>query len=111
MSELPSIAQLKEIQRLTDDVIESLGGPRVATAREQGDVQGVRSGSWLAALRELSTDMHRPSDRPCPTCRPISVLMGEPFGCYAYHARRGIHSDLVLPKSAANKADKPTCSG
>ena len=60
------------------------------------------SGGLLAALRALSSDMHQRSDRPCPTCRPITLLLGEPFGCYAYQAKRGLLSDIVLPKSAAN---------
>lgn len=71
---------------------------------ESGATPLVGTGSWLAALRALSSDMHQRSDRPCPTCRPISLLMGEPFGCYAYQAKRNLKTDLVLPTSAANNA-------
>ncbi len=43
----------------------------------------------LIALGQLSTDMHQVSMRECPTCRPISSILGQPFGCYAYQAKRG----------------------
>lgn len=36
------------------------------------------------ALRDLNADWHNRSDRPCPTCQPISDLLGEPFGCYLH---------------------------
>jgi hypothetical protein len=41
-----------------------------------------------AALRLLQDDPHQWSDRPCPTCRPISSIIGKPFGCYEYQRRR-----------------------
>ena len=53
----------------------------------------------LAALRALSSDMHQRSDRPCSTCRAVSVAISEPFGCYAYQAARGIKSDLRLSQA------------
>ncbi len=68
-----------------------------------GPVSRVGSADLLSALRALSSDMHQRSDRPCPTCRPITLLLGEPFGCYAYQAKRGLRSDIVLPKSADNE--------
>lgn len=47
----------------------------------------------LVALRQavlaLSIDMHEVSGRPCETCRALSKVLGEPFGCYAYQKSRG----------------------
>jgi len=37
-----------------------------------------------AVLRGLQADPHQWSDRPCPTCQPISAILGRPFGCYEY---------------------------
>lgn len=37
-----------------------------------------------AAMDLLYQDPHKWSDRPCPTCRPITTLLGKPFGCYRY---------------------------
>ena len=37
-----------------------------------------------AILDLLQADPHQWSKRPCPTCRPISALIGKPFGCYRY---------------------------
>lgn len=39
------------------------------------------------ALKVLSFDMHQKSTRPCPTCAPISSLLGAPFGCDAYREK------------------------
>lgn len=39
------------------------------------------------SLRTLSMDMHNTSERPCPTCDPITKLLGEPFGCRGYEAQ------------------------
>lgn len=36
------------------------------------------------ALDLLQADPHSWSTRPCPTCRPISAIIGRPFGCYLY---------------------------
>lgn len=33
-------------------------------------------------LRNLSTDMHQASNRPCKTCRDFTEKLGWPFGCY-----------------------------
>jgi len=38
-------------------------------------------------LMVLSVDMHQRSTRPCPTCKPISSLLGVPFGCDAYREK------------------------
>ncbi len=41
-------------------------------------------------LRLLQDDPHQWSDRPCPTCRPISSMIGADFGCSLYAERRRI---------------------
>lgn len=40
-----------------------------------------------SALKLLEDDNHMWSERPCPTCRTISHLIGRPFGCHAYAIR------------------------
>jgi hypothetical protein len=37
-----------------------------------------------AALNLIQADPHQWSTRPCATCRAITKLIDEPFGCYAY---------------------------
>jgi len=49
-----------------------------------------------AALRLIQDDPHQWSERPCPTCRPISSIVGLPFGCYLY-----------MQQQAAARARKP----
>ena len=82
-------------------IAEMLSG---GVINDQGTMPLVGTGSWLSVLRPLSSDMHQRSDRPCPTCRPISLLMGEPFGYYAYQAKRNLKTDLHLPASTDNIA-------
>jgi hypothetical protein len=41
------------------------------------------------AVLNASVDMHHASDRPCGTCEAVSKALREPWGCYAYHKRRG----------------------
>lgn len=41
-----------------------------------------------ASLRLIEDDPHDWSERPCPTCRPISAMVGRPFGCYSYALRK-----------------------
>ncbi len=38
-------------------------------------------------LRNLSTDMHVASNRPCKTCRQFTEKLGWPFGCYERQAK------------------------
>ena len=38
-------------------------------------------------LRNLSTDMHMASNRPCKTCRQFTEKLGWPFGCYERQAK------------------------
>lgn len=35
----------------------------------------------IDALRLIQKDMHQFSKRPCSTCKTISLLIHEPFGC------------------------------
>jgi hypothetical protein len=45
---------------------------------------------FKAAARVLNTDPHQWSSRPCETCRVVTGVLGEPFGCDAYReANRG----------------------
>ena len=42
----------------------------------------------------LYGDPHQWSNRPCGTCRTITLLVGKPFGCYRYQmpsATKGSH--------------------
>lgn len=39
-----------------------------------------------AVLDLIQGDPHQWSNRPCPTCRPITTMLGRPFGCYRYQA-------------------------
>lgn len=41
-----------------------------------------------AVLDLIQGDPHSWSDRPCPTCQPISTMLGKPFGCYRFQAER-----------------------
>lgn len=41
-----------------------------------------------AVLGMLQEDPHTWSTRPCQTCRAISGIIGEPFGCYLYAEQR-----------------------
>jgi len=40
------------------------------------------------ALRLLQDDNHMWSARPCATCRAISEILAEPFGCVEYARRK-----------------------
>jgi len=47
-----------------------------------------------ATLDLIQEDPHQWSDRPCPTCRAVSSLIGKPFGCYLKIAnRRKAHTE------------------
>ncbi len=37
-----------------------------------------------AVLDLIQGDPHQWSNRPCPTCRPITKMIGRPFGCYRF---------------------------
>jgi len=41
--------------------------------------------TFRPVLRLIYEDPHQWSDRPCATCRTITSLLGEKFGCYIYH--------------------------
>lgn len=42
----------------------------------------------LTAIRACSEDMHLPTTRPCETCRKMTELLEEPYGCYWYRSKR-----------------------
>ena len=50
-----------------------------------------------AALRLITDDNHLWSERPCGTCRTITALLGEQFGCYEY-ARRKAAQRAAAPR-------------
>lgn len=53
-------------------------------ATEQASLEVVQACARVlvrAALALIEGDPHQYSTRPCPTCRTISNLMAEPFGC------------------------------
>lgn len=55
------------------------------------DEQAIQAAARLimkTALDVLYTDPHMWSTRPCPTCEPISALIGTPFGCVRYRVER-----------------------
>ena len=41
-----------------------------------------------AVLGIIQNDSHQWSMRPCQSCRTISSIIGEPFGCYKYQEQR-----------------------
>ena len=41
-----------------------------------------------AVLNLLQYDNHHWGESPCPTCRPITTIIGKPFGCYQYAIER-----------------------
>jgi hypothetical protein len=47
----------------------------------------------VAMFRALSADMHTPSSRGCATCRAVTALIAEPFGCDAFAARKRSSGD------------------
>ena len=40
-------------------------------------------------VKTIGMDGHQWSKRPCQTCRAVSSLIGRPFGCYWYQAKKG----------------------
>jgi len=38
-------------------------------------------------LEMMSNDMHTVSSRPCQTCKFISNVLGQPYGCYKFQKR------------------------
>ena len=41
-----------------------------------------------SVIEIIGIDGHQWSDRPCQTCRAVSGLIGEPFGCYWYQEKK-----------------------
>jgi hypothetical protein len=57
-----------------------------ATLKYETLIQYVGEGDELAitqggAVKELDSDMHNPSKRPCKTCQAMTDAFGFPFGC------------------------------
>ena len=44
-----------------------------------------------AVVETIGIDGHGWSDRPCQTCKAVSGLIGRPFGCYWYQAKKKGH--------------------
>jgi hypothetical protein len=42
------------------------------------------------AFKLLQEDPHQWSSRGCPTCRAVSALIGQDFGCVIYAKRRKV---------------------
>jgi len=74
---------LNEFRVYDSLVFDEIGGHTAMAAFERIEADNER---LRAALRELSTDMHMVSKRPCFTCSKASAALGEPFGCEAYAA-------------------------
>lgn len=43
-----------------------------------------------AVLDLIYKDPHSWSTRPCPTCRTITAIIGQPFGCNRYQAEQAV---------------------
>lgn len=56
----------------------------------------------IESLRMLSKDMHAAGTRPCATCRIISNIIDEPFGCEYYNRRHKQAQESKQCKSAAS---------
>ncbi|KKK93486.1 hypothetical protein LCGC14_2692380 [marine sediment metagenome] len=41
-----------------------------------------------AVVETIGVDGHTWSDRPCQTCLAITGLIGRPYGCYWYQAKK-----------------------
>jgi len=46
------------------------------------------------ALRLLQGDPHAWSTRPCQTCRSVSSIVGQPFGCTLYAEQKRLAKDI-----------------
>lgn len=73
------IEQLEELRRRVE-VLERDSHPPIDVAKLI-----VERAETIARLVEA--DPHQFSTRPCPTCRPVSQLLGRAFGCDAKRAR------------------------
>ena len=76
----PTAARIRRLAELQNNPADTERLMFAAAAIE--DREALRD--WL---RTLSVDMHQASTRPCPTCDPITKLLGEPFGCRSYEAQ------------------------
>jgi len=60
----------------------------VATATLTARVAALEALLPSAVLDLIQGDPHQWSNRPCPTCQPISKMIGRPFGCYRFQAEQ-----------------------
>ena len=51
------------------------------TANHDRRIEALENLIPAAALDLIYKDPHQWSDRPCGTCRTVSALIGQPFGC------------------------------
>ena len=58
-----------------DDQYEKL------TKEQISAIEFVRTMLLNPVLNLIESDPHQWSNRPCPTCRSISVIIGQKFGC------------------------------
>jgi len=54
---------------------------------EEQIVQAAARLIMRAVLNAIQSDPHQWSTRPCATCRLVSGVLGEPFGCDLYRAQ------------------------
>lgn len=53
--------------------------------------QAIRVGVGIvmdSVVETIGIDGHAWSDRPCQTCLAVSGLIGRPYGCYWYQAKK-----------------------
>ncbi len=56
-------------------------GPEAKSLQSAAKAIEVSTSRLMAVIRTLSSSMHAPSAEPCATCRYVSRVTGEPFGC------------------------------
>jgi hypothetical protein len=77
-----ALGALDGVQEAKQRILERLDG------LEATMVDLIRGAVLYEAVKLVSKDMHQVSNRPCPTCQAVTNALGEPFGCYAYQAKR-----------------------
>lgn len=84
------IEQLEELRRRVE-VLERDSHPPI-------DVAKLIAERAETIARLVEADPHQFSTRPCPTCRPVSRLLGRAFGCDA--RAEGAAQGASLPSEA-----------
>jgi hypothetical protein len=49
----------------------------------------------ITVLDLLQNDSHQWGERPCPTCRSITIILGRKFGCYLYAEQKAAQRKKV----------------